>query len=337
MIHGVTLAIAASNFSYDQSTSTASTRMNGEFLAHVSQAFLNAHDRKYSKEQLLEEVKSVIDKCYDDDTGSLQPIKNNGADVNKLINSSLANASSEDISRLSVLLPWSAPSQCSQFLIGFPYNAKKRTKLAAIPDTLVKELDNIVGFNQKHVIESGCFEGIHSVSMAMLGAQVYGFDVRIENVLKSIVRSWAYGQASSTCFDLLNIENTSISDFYNTTYPDLDVDFYHCRGVLYHLKKPYEYCAQIAALNPAFIYFHTQVASNEQANEAIETPLGSFKFFNYREKGRVSPFAGVEDCAKWFTASSLKSFMAELGYRQVVFERLKEERNGLRLQILLTR
>lgn len=311
--------------------------MDGLFLSYVTQSLLDASTKKYSKDQMLSAMTKVIDLYYSCESSDFESSENIDAQSNALINHCLKSASPEELKRLSVLLPWSASSKCSHFILGGRYNSNKRVSVASIPDATVNKLHQIIDFNQKVVIESGCFEAIHSVSMAMLGAKVYGFDVRIENVLKSMIRAWAYGQSAATCFDLLNIEDTSVSDFYSAAYPNLDIDVFHCRGVLYHLRKPYIYCSQIAALNPTFIYFHTQVASDDQADELIETPHGAYNFFNYKEKGRVAPFAGVEDCAKWFTVSSLKSFMAELGFGQVVFERLKEERNGLRFEVLLTR
>ena len=315
----------------------SNARMNGEFLSHLSQVLLDSDEKKYSKSQILEKMEQVVEAYYCDDSSAVNLEKSSKLSDSKFTNNSLRFASNQDFARLSVLLPWSAASQCSQHVVGGQYNSRKRAAVHAIPDKLVTELNDKIDLNRMNVIESGCFEGIHSISMAIYGAKVYGFDVRIENVLKSMVRAWVHGQSSSTCFDLLNIENTSVSDFYLAAYPNLNVDLYHCRGVLYHLTNPYKYCCQVAALKPSFIYFHTQVASDEQADELLETSHGTYKVFNYREGGRVIPFAGVEDYAKWFTVSSLKSLMSELGYGNIILEKLKEERNGLRLKILLKR
>jgi len=309
--------------------------MNGEFLSHLSQLLLESDEKKYSKSRLLKKIKKAVDAYYSNESSELDLTKSSKDIEDRFVNNSLRFASREDFARLSVLLPWSAASKCWQYAVGGQYNSRKRTALQAIPDKLVTELNRIIGLNQMNVVESGCFEGIHSISMATYGAKVYGFDVRIENVIKSMVRAWVHGQSSSTNFDLLNLENSSVSDFYLTTYPGLKIDLYHCRGVLYHLTNPYEYCCQVASLKPKFIYFHTQVASEEQADELLETSHGAYKVYNYREAGRVAPFAGVEDYAKWFTVSSLKSLMHELGYKKIVLEKLKKERNGLRLKILL--
>jgi hypothetical protein len=90
-------------------------------------------------------------------------------------------------------------------------------------------------------------------------------------------------------------------------------------------------------LKPEFIYINTQVASPEQADKLFYHELGTFSVFHYREPGRSAPFAGTQNHAFWLTEEGLRRVLDSLGYGQILFSRIRYERNGLRSEILVAK
>ena len=62
-----------------------------------------------------------------------------------------------------------------------------------MPDRRIVLMNEQFDLADKHVLEVGCFEGIHTVSLAMLARKVTALDARMENVVKTIVRSAMFG------------------------------------------------------------------------------------------------------------------------------------------------
>lgn len=243
--------------------------------------------------------------------------------------------------RLNAMLPWSSYNYLGdgKGVIGGSYNNRKRYGAQPLPDPTVKKLDKrLGGLEGKTVIEAGCFEGHHSISLAACGARVWGFDSRIENIIKSLTRSWFYGYEHDIRFDLINLECDSVSGFYADIFSNESPFCFHSRGVLYHLKDPVAHLSDIAKLGPRHIYLHTQIASQEMANEAYETAIGAFPAYRYREKSiTISPFSGMEEYSLWLTEESLIKALSSLGYEIVEILMLKEERNGPRIELIASR
>ena len=137
----------------------------------------------------------------------------------------------EELERLNALLPWAAfvlDRQGRNF--GQAYSPKKRNDPQAIPDRRIIELDRRYGLAGKYVLEAGCFEGIHTVGLLQKGATVSAFDGRIANVVKTLVRCWAFDVYADVLFwNLAEDRPRSVS---------IECDILHHVGALYHLMDP---------------------------------------------------------------------------------------------------
>jgi hypothetical protein len=242
--------------------------------------------------------------------------------------------------RLNAMLPWSSYNFLGEGkgVVGGSYNNRKRYGGQPLPDVAVTKLDTRLGLDGKTVIEAGCFEGHHSISLAACGARVWGFDSRIENIIKSLTRAWFFGYEHAASFDLINLECDSVASFYADIFSKESPFCFHSRGVLYHLKDPVSHLMDVAKLNPCHIYLHTQIASEDMATEAYETAIGTLAAYRYREKSiTISPFSGMENYSLWLTEASLIKVLSALGYGVVEILMLKEERNGPRIELIASK
>ncbi len=323
---------------------TESNLFSGEFCAELL-TILESHcsqipaGEKVDKELLKQELIALVDrqdlelplKQHDEKKESRVSYRD------KVKGIAMCDA---DRLRLNALLPWSSYNYLGpgNGVIGGSFNNKKRYGAQPLPDPLVKELNRHLDFRGKSVIEAGCFEGHHSISLAACGAKVWGFDSRIENILKSLARAWFFGLEHAIRFDLINLEAISVSSFYKETFAKDRVFCFHSRGVLYHLKDPVAHLVDVAQLQPEHIYLHTQIASTDMAKETYMTKLGALPAYRYREKKlTISPFSGMEDYSLWLTEESLASTLKQLGYPDLEVLSKKDERNGPRIELIATR
>ena len=139
--------------------------------------------------------------------------------------------SDEELDRLNALLPWSAyvvDQRGRRF--GNWYSPNKRSDPQPVPDPRIVELHRRVDLSNRHVLEVGCFEGIHTVALCGVAGKVTAVDGRIENVAKTLVRCGLLGCAADCfCWDV------------ETDFPEVmprNWDVLHHIGVLYHLADP---------------------------------------------------------------------------------------------------
>ena len=252
----------------------------------------------------------------------------------------LRSFDADALARINALLPWTSFSALGgERALGSAWQAGKRDKPQPIPDPGVAKLHKLIDLAGKTVLEAGCYEGHHTISLAQLGAAVCAFDGRIENVIKTLVRVWAFGLERSALVDLIDIERDSVREQLSRLGRKLGFDVIHHRGVLYHLSRPVEHLIDMASLCEKHLYLHTQVATPEQANTQYKTPLGDLRAFAFGEPGTRSaaPFAGLTPQALWLTTPDLCEVLRRLGFAQVQVLGEVAERNGLRLEVLATR
>jgi hypothetical protein len=249
-----------------------------------------------------------------------------------------------DLRKLNALLPWSSYNWLGpgRGMLGSCYNSAKRQGGQPIPDGRVTALHELLDLRGRTVLEAGCFEGHHSISLAACQARVLAFDSRIENIVKALTRAWYFGYEQSIRFDQLNLEEERMAQRYapllERTEHDDGLFLFHSRGVLYHLRDPIAHLLDAADLRPHHIYLHTQIASEAMATESCTSPLGSLPCFRYREKNVASsPFSGMEAYALWLTRSGLEQVLGAIGYPSIQILSHKEERNGPRLELLASR
>ena len=235
----------------------------------------------------------------------------------------------EELEILNSLLPWAAfvlDKQGRNF--GQAYSPKKRNEPQAIPDRRIIELDRRYGLAGKYVLEAGCFEGIHTVGLIQQGASVSAFDGRIENVIKTLVRCWAFDVYANVFF--WNLEED------RPAHAPIECDILHHVGVLYHLMDPIGHLATVLPSVRQAVMLDTHIAP-EGAGTPHESAGFEYRYTNFKEAGRTPPFAGLGDHAKWVALDDLVAFLKHSGFGNVDVAERRDERNGLRALIFAHR
>ena len=95
----------------------------------------------------------------------------------------ISNFSDEQFLQLNSLLPWAAMTvdEHGQHL-GSAWRSNKRANIQYLVEGRHVAFDEAYPLAGKHVLEVGCFEGIHTISGLHHGATVTAVDSRIENL-----------------------------------------------------------------------------------------------------------------------------------------------------------
>ena len=241
----------------------------------------------------------------------------------------IASIPDAELERLNALLPWAAFVNDAQGRpFGRAYSSKKRNEPQSIPDRRILELDRRFGVAGKRILEAGCFEGIHTVGLMQQGASVNAFDGRIENVVKTLVRAWAFDLKPDVFF--WNLEDSGPPPC------DIACDILHHVGVLYHLTDPIGHLATVLPQVREAVMLDTHIAP-PGADQVGESAGFEYRYCNFREAGRAPPFAGLGDHAKWVALDDLERFLVQAGFANVDVAEQRDERNGLRVLIFAHR
>ena len=225
--------------------------------------------------------------------------------------SQLECLSDEDFSRINEILPWKCfTSDGNGRRFGNLAWKGKRDSLQSIPDPRIVELDRLFNLSDKSVLEFGCFEGVHTIAIALKAESVVAVDSRIENVIKTIVRTNLYGfKPSVSVCDLEKYEDAK-------KLPSADI--IHHVGVLYHLKDPISHLIQIGKLAQCGILLDTHYATDEMATHQFDEPHSSYKYYMHREHGRDEVFSGMYHHAKWLKLNDIKEILSQIGFPEIV-------------------
>jgi 2-polyprenyl-3-methyl-5-hydroxy-6-metoxy-1,4-benzoquinol methylase len=240
------------------------------------------------------------------------------------------NLSNQDLERLNDMLPWQCftlDSKGRKF--GKAASDVKRNSPQVIPDKRISDLDKRVNLKGLNVLEIGCFEGIHTIALAQCGAHVTAIDSRIENVVKTTVRTWSFGflVKAFTCDVESEQQNELIENF----------DVLHHVGVLYHLVDPVLHLHRLLPKIGKAIMLDTHVAPEGSAKRMYTVDGKEYAYMHYREGGRADAFSGMYDHAKWLRLEDLKTVLSDCGFTDIDVARLREERNGPRVLIYANR
>jgi hypothetical protein len=236
----------------------------------------------------------------------------------------------EELQRLNDLLPWSCfvvDAQGRAF--GKAWSVLKRSKPQKIPDFRIVELNRRFPLAERDVLEIGCFEGIHTVALARLARRVMAADSRIENVVKTIVRTAILGQRPFVF--PWNVEEGLVRDI------DISCDVLHHIGVLYHLVDPVRHLREVLPFVREVVLLDTHIASEEATLDSYVSGSDRFQYQRYKEGGREVPFAGMADHAKWLCQEDLLRVLCEAGFRNIDVAERRQERNGPRVLIFASR
>ncbi|MFN2499544.1 MAG: class I SAM-dependent methyltransferase [Pyrinomonadaceae bacterium] len=233
----------------------------------------------------------------------------------------------DELEKLNNLLDWKcfvADSRGRRF--GNAAWAGKRCEPQAVPDPRIILLHERFDLVDKHVLEVGCFEGIHTVGLSMFARQVTAVDARIENVVKTIVRCALFGYCP-TIFKC-DIETRPLA------YEDLACDVLHHVGVLYHLKDPVSHLHDLQRFVRFGVMLDTHYAHQAEATESYEVDGRVYNYKRYREYGHDDPFSGTSDHSKWLQLDDLKALLAEAGFNEIEIVEKRDERNGPRVLLM---
>jgi tRNA (mo5U34)-methyltransferase len=205
----------------------------------------------------------------------------------------------------------------------------KREEPQAVPDPRIVDMDRRFGLDGRTVLEVGCFEGVHTTGLAMHGAQVTAIDSRMENVVKTLVRSTMFGFQPEVF--KCDVENEQDRE----RLPE--VDLMHHVGVLYHLVDPVTHLERIAPRVRKGLMLDTHYAEPAEADARYTVGGRDYAYKRYAEGGRQEVFSGMYDHAKWLTLDGLTGLLRELGFNEVDVVERRAERNGPRLRLFAAR
>jgi hypothetical protein len=238
--------------------------------------------------------------------------------------------SDDDLRELNALLPWkcfTADMQGRRF--GRRAWPGKRETPQPIPDPRIIRMNQAFSLADKHVLEVGCFEGVHTVGLSMFSERVTAVDSRLENVAKTIVRCALFG-CYPTVFKCDLEESNEVARL-----PQVDV--LHHVGVLYHLVDPVTHLLDLGRYVHLGLMLDTHVARSEQANRTYTVKGRDFAYRHSDEGGKREVFSGMGNHAKWLTLDTILSLLSETGFPDIDVLEEREERNGARILLFARR
>jgi SAM-dependent methyltransferase len=237
--------------------------------------------------------------------------------------------SDADLEQLNRLLPWqafTADRHGRRFGSG---RQGKRDVAAPVPDRRVRLLDEHFRLADKHVLEVGCFEGIHTVGLAMVARQVTAVDARVENVVKTIVRAAFFGYTPRVFKCDLEARPLRME------WLQADVVFHV--GVLYHLQDPVSHLLELGQFIRLGALLDTHYALEEEADLTYDVGGRGYRFRRRKEGGLSDAFSGMADHSKWLTLAGIVDLLKEGGFPTVAVIEKREERHGPRALLVARR
>jgi SAM-dependent methyltransferase len=237
--------------------------------------------------------------------------------------------SNDDLERLNELLPWRAFTVDSH---GRPLGGTawrgKRDRPSELPDRRIELFHERFELSDKHVLEVGCFEGIHTIALCRLAERVTAVDARIENVAKTIVRCGFFDVRPRVA--VCDVEAAKDDEL-------LHADLCHHVGVLYHLDDPVTHLRRLGTWISQGVMLDTHYAADEDASEEYTVEGERFRYRPYREGGHRDVFSGIQPSSKWLRLEDLKSLLRGTGFATVEIVEKRNERNGLRVLLFAER
>lgn len=238
--------------------------------------------------------------------------------------------SDADVERLNRLLPWRCFTVDSH---GRPFGdvawRGKRTAPQLIPDPRIERFHDRFDLSDKHVLEIGCFEGVHTIALCRLAEQVTAVDARIENVVKTVVRCALFGERPRVF--VFDVEDGAEDDDL------MRADLCHHVGVLYHLTDPVSHLRRIGTWISHGVMLDTHYAREEDIAEEYEVDGKPFRYRRYEEQGREDVFSGMRPHSKWLLMDDIVGVLSGIGFATVEVVETRDERNGPRVLLFAER
>lgn len=236
----------------------------------------------------------------------------------------------EALRTLNGLLDWHAFTvDAHGRRFGAPAWPGKRNEPQQIPDPRILRLHQTLDLSDQHVLEVGCFEGIHTIALCSFARRVTAVDARIENVVRTIVRCAMFGHAPTvlTC----DLERRPLDRAV------LEADVIHHVGVFYHLADPVAHLIELCTLARRAIFLDTHYAADAEATQTYESGGRSYRFRPYGEHDLSAPFAGMSSLSRWLRLDDLQQILRDGGFGRIDKLEDRAERNGPRISLLARR
>ena len=257
-------------------------------------------------------------------------ISSSDIDAYKVDSGLIELISDDDLARLNNMLSWkcfTADTKGRRF--GNKAWKGKRDTAQLIPDPRILEMDRLFTLKDKTVLEVGCFEGVHTIGLAKLGARVYAVDSRIENVVKTLIRTKLFGYTAD--ISLCNLElSTDMARLPS-------VNIMHHVGVLYHLKDPVSHLLALGTIVNDGMLLCTHYAMEDMLSDSYMLDGKEYRYFKYLEKGRDDFFSGMYDHSKWLLIEDIKYLLAQSGFTDFRIMADEQQRNGPRVTLFAGR
>jgi hypothetical protein len=241
----------------------------------------------------------------------------------------LERLSDGDLERLNRLLPWRCFTVDGK---GRPFGgiawSGKRVLPEVIPDPRIELFHERFDLSNKHVLEVGCFEGVHTIALCHLAWHVTAIDARIENVVKTMVRCGFYDVAPRVM--TYDVERKTDDNL-------LRADVCHHVGVLYHLEDPVTHLLRLGAHIARGLMLDTHYATDDDVTDRYEVGGEHFHFRRYIEGGRGDVFSGTRPFSRWLRLSDITGTLHRAGFDDVEVVETREERNGPRVLLFAER
>jgi tRNA (mo5U34)-methyltransferase len=242
----------------------------------------------------------------------------------------LAALADAELGRLNRALDW----QC--FVLdthgrrfGNIAHAGKRTRPELIPDPRIALLDQRFPLAGAHVIEFGCFEGIHTAALCRLAARVTAIDARVDNVVKTMVRCGMLGCRP----EVLRCDLEQPAELAGLP----EADLIHHVGVLYHLADPVRHLLGLHRFARTGLMLDTHVAEKHELDDVLRVDGVEYPCMRYGEGGYADPFSGMREHASWLTLETICSLLERAGFDCIDVAQRRQERNGSRVLLFARR
>jgi hypothetical protein len=234
------------------------------------------------------------------------------------------------LEELNAILPWNS------FVVdgrgrrfgNVPWHGKGRAA-EKIPNKRTRQMHDAFDLRGRTVLEIGCFEGAHTLGLCQLGAQVIAIDSRVENVVKTIVRT--------ACFD--HHPRVFVCDVERRPLPadQLRAEFCHHVGVFYHLADPVTHLVELGTVISRGILLDTHYATDGEATERYDVGGETFPYSRYGEFGYGDVWSGMFDHSKWLTLDTILQLLKRAGFDRVLSVATRAGSQGARATILAER
>jgi len=301
-------------------------RTRGDLLIWVNRLFSSSNvDDALVAEQQITKIAADVAKNF---TAAEPIVERSDLAPNSLPKGSkdfpVSKLSDEQVLQLNSLLPWAAVTLDEQQRhIGSPWSDSKRATPQSLIDKRHVALNKIYPFAGKHILEVGCFEGIHTISCVSLGARVTAVEGRIENLLKTLTRLWCYDYSA-------DVKRWDLEEEAPADVPP-NWDLLHHVGVLYHLSDPVRHLEHVLSRTNEAVLLDTHVATDAAAANASYEVNGKAYAYYHHDENTSSPFAGVRDHAKWILLEDIEELLKEAGFNDIHMYSDRIERNGRRI------